>query len=78
MVGPPQGFIEHLETNQRCVVVSGAVGYSSALKDGDTLKTLAGGVIQITIKDGEIFANGVKVIVPDVLVANGVVHVIEE
>ena len=59
-------------------MVSGAVGYSSALKDGDTFKTLSGGVIEITIKDGNIFANGVKVILADVLVANGVVHVIEE
>ena len=58
------------------LVVSGAVGYSSKLKDGDTFKTLAGGVIQITIKDGDVFANGVKVVIPDVLVANGVVHVI--
>ena len=58
-------------------MVAGAVGYSSALKDGDTFKTLAGGLIKITIKDGDIFANGVKVIVPDVLVANGVVHVLE-
>lgn len=59
-------------------MVPGVVGYSSDLKDGDILKTLSGGIIQITIKDGSIFANGVKIIVPDVLVANGVVHVIGE
>lgn len=57
--------------------MAGAVGYSTTLKDGQTLKTLAGSVITITIKNGEVFANGVKVVAADVLVANGVVHVIE-
>jgi uncharacterized surface protein with fasciclin (FAS1) repeats len=60
----------------RALVVPGVVGYSSGLEDGDTLETLSGGVIQITIEDGSIFANGVKIVIPDVLVANGVVHVI--
>lgn len=59
-------------------MVPGAVGYSTTLKDGDTFKTLSGGTITITIKDGDIFANGVKIVLADVLVANGVVHVLEE
>lgn len=58
-------------------MVAGTVGYSSKLKNGDILKTLSGGTIQITIKDGDIFANGVKVVSADILVANGVVHVID-
>lgn len=59
-------------------MVAGAVGYSSSLEDGQVLTSLSGGKITITIEDGDVFANGVKVIVPDVLVANGVAHVIEE
>ncbi len=55
----------------------GAVGYSSNLKDGDVLTTLSGGSINIAIRDGAVFANDVRVIVPDVLVANGVVHVVD-
>lgn len=58
-------------------MVAGAVEYSSKLTDGLILQSLSGGKIEITIKDGSVFANGVKVITPDVLVANGVVHVID-
>lgn len=60
------------------LVVTGAVGYSSTLEDGDVFTSLSGAKIQITIKDGDVFANGVKVILADVLVANGVAHVLEE
>ena len=59
-------------------MVTGAVGYSSSLEDGQVLTSLSGEKITITIEDGDVFANGVKVIIPDVLVANGVAHVIEE
>ena len=69
--------IPRIRTKFSVLVVSGAVGYSSKLKDGATFKTLSGSTIQISIKNGDVFANGVKVVVPDVLVANGVVHVID-
>jgi hypothetical protein len=58
-------------------VVAGTVGYSSNLKDGDVLTTLSGGIINIAIRDGAVFANDVQVTTPDVLVANGVVHVVD-
>jgi uncharacterized surface protein with fasciclin (FAS1) repeats len=57
-------------------VVPGAIGYSSTLKNM-TLATVNGGSVTITIIDGSVYVNSAKVIVPDVLVANGVVHVID-
>ena len=57
-------------------VVPGVIGYSSNLKNM-TLTTLNGGDVTITIVNGSVYVNSAKVIVPDVLVANGVVHVID-
>lgn len=45
--------------------------------DGMTVPALAGGDLRITISDGNVFVNSAKVLIPDVLVANGVVHVID-
>jgi uncharacterized surface protein with fasciclin (FAS1) repeats len=59
-------------------VVNGTVGYSSTLKNGTSLMTLEGGNITITINNGSVFVNDAKVIVSDVLVAGGVVHVIDK
>ncbi len=58
-------------------VVAGTVGYSSLLSN-TTLKTVNGGSVTITIEDGSVFVNSAKVIIPDVLVSNGVVHVIDK
>ncbi|KAH4202714.1 hypothetical protein HBH61_056670 [Parastagonospora nodorum] len=58
-------------------VVAGAVGYSSGLTNGTSLKTVNGANLTITVVDGKVFVNGARVITPDVLVANGVVHVID-
>lgn len=58
-------------------VVQGTVGYSSLLRN-TTLKTVGGGNVTITVQGGSVFVNSAKVIVPDVLVANGVVHVIDK
>jgi uncharacterized surface protein with fasciclin (FAS1) repeats len=58
-------------------VVAGTVGYSSSLINGTSLKTANGANLTITIADGKVFVNGARVITPDVLVANGVVHVID-
>lgn len=57
-------------------VVNGTIGYSSYLTN-TTLTSVSGGTIRITVENGTVYANGAKVIVPDVLVANGVVHVID-
>jgi uncharacterized surface protein with fasciclin (FAS1) repeats len=53
------------------------VGYSSLLSN-TTLGTLGGGSVKISIdNDGTVFVNNARVTTPDVLVAGGVVHVID-
>ncbi|KAL8959407.1 MAG: hypothetical protein Q9183_005639 [Haloplaca sp. 2 TL-2023] len=58
-------------------VVNGTVGYSSDLMDGMTLTTLGGGELTISIEEGDVFVNSALVQRSDILVANGVVHVID-
>ncbi|KAL8899293.1 MAG: hypothetical protein Q9207_006270 [Kuettlingeria erythrocarpa] len=58
-------------------VINGTVAYSSSLTDGMTVPALAGGDLRITVSDAGVFVNSAKVLIPDVLVANGVVHVID-
>ncbi|KAL1845418.1 hypothetical protein Daus18300_014540 [Diaporthe australafricana] len=58
-------------------VVQGTVGYSSALTSGLQLPTVQGGQVTITLNDGNVFVNSAEVEVADVLVSNGVVHVID-
>jgi uncharacterized surface protein with fasciclin (FAS1) repeats len=58
-------------------VVNGTVAYSSLLSNGASVKTLTGGSVNITIADGEVFVNQARVIVADVLIAGGVVHVLD-
>jgi uncharacterized surface protein with fasciclin (FAS1) repeats len=57
-------------------VVQGVVGYSSLLSN-TTLPTVNGANVTITIEDGSVFVNSAKVVTPDALVNNGVVHVID-
>lgn len=59
-------------------IVPGFVGYSTALKDGMRLKTQEGSSLTITIQEGDMYVNSAKVIASDYLVANGVIHVIDE
>ncbi|KAF1836228.1 beta-Ig-H3/Fasciclin [Decorospora gaudefroyi] len=56
----------------------GGVGYSSTLENGTTLVTANGEELTITIGDGGIFVNNARVVASDVLIANGVVHVIDQ
>ncbi|KAJ4423308.1 hypothetical protein N0V82_002035 [Gnomoniopsis sp. IMI 355080] len=58
-------------------VVNGTVGYSSTLSNGESIPTLQGGSVKVTITNGNIFINSAEVVVPDVLIANGVAHVID-
>ena len=57
-------------------VVNGTVGYSPNLSN-TTLTTLGGQNVTITIINGTVYANSARVITPDVLIAGGVVHVID-
>ncbi|ETI28886.1 hypothetical protein G647_01338 [Cladophialophora carrionii CBS 160.54] len=57
-------------------VIQGTVGYSNQLQNG-SLMTVQGNNVTIAVVDGEVFVNSARVVVADVLVANGVVHVID-
>lgn len=54
------------------------IGYSSNLMNGTELTTLQGETLTVYVSDEGIFVNNAKVTVADVLIANGVVHVIDE
>jgi hypothetical protein len=58
-------------------VVAGTIGYSSTLENDTQLETLAGPSVNVTILDGDVFINSARVTATDVLVANGVIHVID-
>ena len=47
------------------------------LKDGQKLKTMQGGELTVSVKDGTVKINGATVTIPDVISANGVTHVID-
>jgi uncharacterized surface protein with fasciclin (FAS1) repeats len=57
-------------------VIAGSVLYSPNVTNG-TAKTLQGNNITTTVSNGTVFVNQAKVVIPNVLVANGVVHVID-
>lgn len=59
-------------------VITGDVSYSSDLKNGTTLEASSGGNLEITVnKNGTYYVNAARIVTPDVLVANGVVHIID-
>jgi uncharacterized surface protein with fasciclin (FAS1) repeats len=59
-------------------VINGTVGYSTMLNNGSMLATADNNVpVTITKHNGTVYVNSAKVVVPNVLVANGVVHVID-
>lgn len=59
-------------------VVPNFIGYSPLLKNGMVLKTEQGSNVTITTQDGDVYINAAKVIAFDYIVANGVIHVIDE
>lgn len=58
-------------------VINGSVAYSSLLENGSSVESSTGQPLNITIIDGEVFVNSARVVAADVLVANGVVHLID-
>lgn len=57
-------------------VVAGSIK-ASELKDGQMVKTLQGGELKVTIKDGKVMINGANVTAADLISSNGVIHVID-
>jgi uncharacterized surface protein with fasciclin (FAS1) repeats len=72
----PNLTTEQLTSILQYHVVQGVVGYSTGLMNM-SLPTVGGTNVTITVEDGAVFVNSARVIVPNVLVANGVVHVID-
>ncbi|KAI2470772.1 FAS1 domain-containing protein [Annulohypoxylon bovei var. microspora] len=58
-------------------VINGSINYSADLKNS-TVMAVNGEKITITVNNGTIYANSAKVTVPDILLSNGVVHVIDQ
>ena len=59
-------------------LVPDIVAYSTDLKNDSTLITSINETVHITVSNGTYYVNNAKVIVPNVLVMEGVVHVIDE
>ncbi|KAH9822843.1 TGF beta induced protein ig-h3 precursor [Teratosphaeria destructans] len=57
-------------------VLNGTVAYSSLLSN-TTVTTLAGGTLTVTIEDGAVFVNAARVVNADILLSNGVLHVLD-
>lgn len=57
-------------------VVSGKL-MAADLKDGQKLKTIQGGELMVSVKDGKVMINGANVTIADVVSSNGVTHVID-
>lgn len=59
-------------------VINGTVAYSSLLSN-ESVGTLQGNNLTITVHNSSaVYVNSARVIIPDIIVANGVVHVIDE
>ena len=51
--------------------------FASELSDGQTLTTVQGDQLTVTIEGGAVFVDGARVTMPDVNAGNGVVHVVD-
>lgn len=67
-----------LEANFQYYVVPGFAAYSSKLTNGMKLKTQQGTDLTVTLQDGDIYINSAKIIISDLIVSNGVGHVLDK
>lgn len=61
-------------------VINGTVGYSSLLSTGlanESFPTLQGESVNVEVEDGKVFVNSAQVVIADIIVANGVIHVVD-
>jgi hypothetical protein len=75
--------LANLSTNQlsdvlRYHVVTGTIGYSSTFTNNGKRTTAHGNNVTITVGNGGTFVNNARIVYPDLLIANGVIHVIDE
>ncbi|KAL8902909.1 MAG: hypothetical protein Q9207_004298 [Kuettlingeria erythrocarpa] len=59
------------------IVNSSSVGYSSNLPNGTILRTLSGQKLTVTFASNSLFVNQARVLQQDLLISNGVMHVID-
>jgi uncharacterized surface protein with fasciclin (FAS1) repeats len=59
-------------------VIPGRIIYSPFLTNGSSFATAAGVNVTITVLDGSTYVNNARITQPDVLVYNGVLHVIDK
>jgi transforming growth factor-beta-induced protein len=62
-------------------IINGTVGYSPLLTTGlanETFPTLQGGDVAVSVEDGKVFVNSAQVIITDIIVSNGVMHVLDK
>jgi uncharacterized surface protein with fasciclin (FAS1) repeats len=67
-----------LEANFQYYVVPEFAAYSSMLTNGMKLKTQQGTDLTVTLQDGDIYINSAKILISDLIVSNGVGHVLDE
>lgn len=53
-------------------------GYLPALKNGQTLKTIGGSNLTVTIRGGEYYINGARIVSSNLILENGVAHIIDK
>lgn len=68
--------VETLKSVLQYHAVVGSVVFSQDISNG-TILPLSGQPIVVNVVDGSIFVNQAKVVLPNVLLANGVAHVID-
>lgn len=59
-------------------IINGFAGYLPLLVDGASYQTAAGTNIRVSIQNGEYFINGVRIVAPNLIIPNGVAHVINQ
>lgn len=73
LLADPQGALTQVLTYH---VVPGEL-MSGAVVSADTLTTVQGETLDITVEDGEAFVNGNRIVTVDIPAKNGVIHVID-
>lgn len=60
------------------VVVGFSPAYTPIMAHGQTYRTLAGGLVTVTVRDGIVSINGAQIMASDAIIKNGVVHTIDK
>ena len=59
-------------------IVPNFVGYLPALTNGLKLLTQAGTIITVTVEGNDFYLNNAKIIAPNLILENGVAHVLDQ